>query len=145
MDEHQSAHSNFHTLLITVLGQALDAAGYRLDERRVQWAGGRFRFSKRLETGFCTAIEFQHLGYRDTDWSSGAPSRFQVTLQRDELRRTLGALVVDDFGVAILPSSDHWWMYRDMEELGLALAEAGHLIVGYGLPWLQGELEPPSG
>ena len=56
------------------------------------------------------------------------------------VRRTLSALVVEDFGVPILPSADHWWTFRDVTELGSALAEAGHLVVGYGLPWLSGDL-----
>ena len=25
-----------------------------------------------------------------------------------------------------------------------ALAEAGHLIIGYGMPWLSGDLLPPN-
>jgi hypothetical protein len=57
----------------------------------------------------------------------------------------LSELVVGDFGVNILPSADHWWTYSDTDSLGHALAEAGHLAVGYGMPWLAGELEPPSG
>ena len=61
---------------------------------------------------------------------------------RDQ-RRTLGALVVTDFDVPILPSAEHWWDWRDSVGLGAALAEAGHLLVGYGIPWLAGELEPP--
>jgi hypothetical protein len=56
------------------------------------------------------------------------------------LRRDLSALVVEDFGVAILPSGKHWWTYQDTQTLGHALAEAGHLIVGYGMPWLSGDL-----
>ena len=48
-----------------------------------------------------------------------------------------------DFDVPILPSAEHWWDWRDSVGLGAALAEAGHLLVGYGIPWLAGELEPP--
>ena len=82
-------------------------------------------------------------------WSSGAPSRFRVELTRASERdgavvRSLSRLVVEDFGVKILPAADHWWSYRDTDSLGKALAEAGHLIVGYGLPWLAGELSPPG-
>jgi hypothetical protein len=53
-------------------------------------------------------------------------------------------LVVEDFGVNILPSADHWWEFRDTDSLGKTLAESGHLAVGYGIPWLAGELKPPS-
>jgi hypothetical protein len=71
------------------------------------------------------------------------PSRFRVTLSRsDGLRRDLSTLVVDDFGVAILPTANYWWNYRDVQSLGNALAEAGHLVVGYGMPWLSGDLTP---
>ncbi|MCB9453365.1 MAG: hypothetical protein H6672_18185 [Anaerolineaceae bacterium] len=133
-------------LLLTVVGQAFSAAGYELEERPVQWAGGQFRFVKSLESGLRVVIEFQLLAYLDTEFAAGNPSRFRVTLSRsDGLRRTLSALVVEDFGVAILPSADHWWTFTYTEDLGKALAEAGHLIVGYGLPWLAGELTPPLG
>jgi hypothetical protein len=129
-----------------------------LEERPAQWAGGLFRFVKTLGDGLYGFIEFQHLHYADTEWSSGVPSRFRVSLIRsdssnasvashhsDNARRTLSALVVDDFGVAILPSADYWWTFSNTTELGRALAEAGHLVAGYGIPWLAGDLTPPSG
>jgi hypothetical protein len=132
------------------VGQAFGAAGYRLEEREIQWAGGQFRFAKRFESGLYGFIEFQLLHYDDAE---GTASRFRVTLIRSEqpnaaapgshpqrTRRTLSALVVEDFGVPILPSADYWWTFRNVTELGKALAEAGHLIVGYGLPWLSGDL-----
>lgn len=145
-------------LLLTVVGQAYGAAGYTLEERPIQWAGGQFRFVKLLTSGLTAYIEYQHLAYSDTEWASGMPSRFRVTLIRTDqanaaaqshhalyARRTLSALVVADFGVAILPSADHWWHYRTTEQLGHALAEAGHLVVGYALPWLSGDLLPGAG
>lgn len=139
------AQDSFRSILLTVVGQAFRAAGYELDERPIQWAGGQFRFTKLLDSGLTAHIEFQNLVYQDSEWASGNPSRFRVTLTRsDGRRRDLSALVVDDFGVAILPSGLHWWQYRNMSELGHALAEAGHLAVGYGMPWLSGDLEPPA-
>jgi hypothetical protein len=157
-DERQSAHDYFRTLLLTVVGQAFGAAGYGLEENPVQWAGGRFRFMKPLDAGLRGFIEFQVLSYTDNEWSSGMPSRFRVTLVRTDqvvpasasahpqfAQRDLSALVVTDFGVAILPSAQHWWTYRTTDDLGKALAEAGHLVVGYGMPWLSGDLESPSG
>ncbi len=157
-DERQSANDYFRTLLLTVVGQAFTAAGYSLEDSPVQWAGGRFRFVKPLMYGLRGYIEFQVLSYTDNEWSAGMPSRFRVTLIRTDqtapyltsahpqaVQRDLSALVVIDFGVAVLPSAQHWWTYRTTDELGQALAEAGHLIVGYGLPWLAGDLEPPSG
>lgn len=158
MNASQSPQEYFRLLLLTVMGQALSAAGYTLDEHPVQWAGGQFRFIRRLDEGLYGIIEFQLLSYTDTVWASGNPSRFRVTLTRSDqpapsalsqhprfARRDLSALVVEDFGVAILPSAAHWWEFRNTQQLGSALAEAGHLIVGYGLPWLAGDLAPPSG
>jgi hypothetical protein len=152
----QTPQEYFHMILVTVVGQAFGAAGYTLEERPMQWAGGMFRFAKSLDDGLYGFIEFQALTYVDSEWSSGQPSRFRVTLIRSDsptaapsqhpqyARRTLSALVVEDFGVAILPSADHWWTFNDTESLGRALAEAGHLIIGYGIAWLAGDLVPPA-
>ncbi|HEX2620688.1 MAG TPA: hypothetical protein VHL11_11080 [Phototrophicaceae bacterium] len=142
MDDPQSY---FRTLLLTVVSQAFTAAGYLLEENPMQQAGGLYRFQKSLEDGKTATIEFQHLVYHDSEWSSGVPSRFRINLSRsDGLRRDLSALVVEDFGVAILPSGKHWWMYRDTNSLGQALAEAGRLVIGYGMPWLAGDLHPDA-
>lgn len=152
MTNQQTPQEYFRLILLTVVGQALGAAGYTLEERPTQWAGGQFRFTKRFDDGLYGFIEFQLLAYTENAYASGAPSRFRVTLIRSDMpgaapskhpkyaRRTLSALVVEDFGVAILPSADYWWQFRDVTEMGKALAEAGHLIVGYGLLWLADEL-----
>ena len=138
-----AAQDAFRDLLLTVVGQAFSAAGYHLDEVPLKWAGGQFRFSKRLADGLTATIEFQNLPYADTEWSSGAPSRFRESLLRsDEIRRDLSALVVEDFGVAIVASGNHWWVYLDVPGLVRALDEAGSLAVAYGMPWLAGELTP---
>ena len=145
----QAQQDYFRTLLRTVVGQAFDAAGYKLQRAPMQWAGGKYRFVKTFEDGAQAWIDFQVLVYSDTEWSSGKSSRFTVKLGRapkdstPPVARSLSQLVVGDFGVSILPSADHWWSYRDTDSLAQSLAEAGHLIVGYGMPWLAGELEPP--
>ncbi len=156
MEARQPAQAYFLTLLRTVVGQAFSAGGYQLQERPLQAAGGKFRFARALPDGGFALIDFQVLVYSDTMWSAGAPSRFRVQLTRSRDRhgraadspgnvtRGLSQLVVEDFGVAILPAADHWWAFHDTDSLGKALAEAGHLIVGYGLPWLAGELDPPA-
>ena len=137
------ANDSFRELLLTVVGQAFAAAGYELTHQPMKWANGQFRFTKALPDGQTATIEFQHLTYADTEWASGNPSRFKVTLMRsDGLKRDLSALVVTDFGVGILPSAAHWWTYRDIASLGRALGEAGSLAVAYGMPWLAGELSP---
>lgn len=147
----QSPQEYFRLLLLTVVGQAFGAAGYQLDERPTQWAGGLFRFVKPFDDGLYGVVEYQLLHYAD------AASRFRVSLIRSDqpnaapsdhsryVRRTLSALVVADFDVPILPSADHWWPFLNTTELGSALAEAGHLVVGYGLPYLSGDLTPGEG
>ena len=156
MQERQAGHDTFKTMLQTVAGQAFSAAGYQLQEAPLQWAGGKYRFVKALPAGYFGLIDFQVLVYSDTMWSAAAPSRFRVQLTRSPnthgaasgepgyLTRGLSQLVVEDFGVAILPAADHWWRFHDRGSLGAALAEAGHLVIGYGLPWLAGELAPPT-
>ena len=156
MQERQAGQDYFRTLLQTVLGQAFSAAGYQLQDAPLQWAGGKYRFAKALAAGLFGLIDFQVLVYSDTMWSAGSPSRFKVHLTRSRDRhglagddeafvtRSLSQLVVEDFSVAILPAADHWWTFHDTETLGAALAEAGHLVVGYGMPWLAGELDPPA-
>ena len=148
IEQRQAAQDYFRTLLQTVAGQAFAAAGYQLRHAPLQWAGGKFSFVKAFADGSRASIDFQTLVYSDTAWSGCAPSRFRVmlTLSRDgepATQRSLSQLVVIDFGVGILPSADHWWTYADTDSLGKALAEAGHLAVGYGMPWLAGELIPP--
>lgn len=156
VQERQSAQEYFRTILLTVMGQAFEAAGYHLKQAPLQWAGGKYRFKKAFDNGLHGVIDFQVLVYADNMWSSGMSSRFQVRLTRsddhngkasshvDYATCTLSQLVVGDFGVKILPSVDHWWTYRDTDSLGKALAEAGHLVVGYGMPWLSGDLTPPT-
>jgi hypothetical protein len=151
VNSSQDPQTFFRVMLQTVVGQAYAAAGYQLEDLPIQWAGGLFRFKKPLTTGLHAYILYQHLAYAEPN-----PSRFRVTLVRSDqtnpnmtsrhpqfLRRTLSMLVVRDFGVAILPSDDHWWHYRSVTEMGSALAEAGHLVAGYGIPWLAGDLHPP--
>lgn len=141
----QTPQESFRLILLTVVGQAFSAAGYELEDRPTQWAGGMFRFSKPFDDGTVGIIEFQLLAYVVTEFAEPTPSRFRVTLSRTgakPFKRTLSALVVQDFGVAILPDADHWWTYTDVTSLGKALAEAGHLVIGYGIGWLSGELKP---
>ena len=151
MQSAQSPQEYFRLMLITVVGQAFTAAGYTLEDSPAIWAGGLFRFRKPLSAPLYACIEFQYLYYIES-----RPSLFRVHLIRtDQLnpgvpsthpraaRKLLSELVVRDFGVAILPSADHWWSCRDVTEMGRALGEAGSLAVGYGMPWLDGTLTPP--
>lgn len=156
VQERQARQDYFRTLLWTVVGQAFSAAGYELEKAPLQWAGGKYRLAKAFPDGFFGLIDFQVLVTSESVWSAGAPSRFKVQLTRSPDRqglarheagyftRGLSQLVVEDFSVAILPTADYWWTFADTESLGKALAEAGHLIVGYGMPWLAGELTLPT-
>ncbi|MDZ4763545.1 MAG: hypothetical protein SGI73_03265 [Chloroflexota bacterium] len=137
----QTPQESFRLILLTVVSGAFAAAGYALEARPMRWAGGMFRFIKTFDVGSDGVIEFQLLSYVVTEFAEPKPSRFRVTLSRGEKHRTLSALVVEDFGVAILPDADHWWTYTDVTSLGKALAESGHLIIGYGIPWLAGDLD----
>jgi hypothetical protein len=156
MTEKQSAQDYFRTLLLMVVGQAFTAGGYELDDTPLQWVGGKYRFSKPLDAPWRAYIEYQALIYTENSYTGKMPSRFRVNLIRSDqtnarpsqhpryAQRTLSQLVVADFGVAILPHAEHWWTYSDTTSLGNALAEAGHLVVGYAMPWLDGTLEVPA-
>lgn len=156
LSERQPMNTLFHELLVTVVGQAYQAAGYALEDNTMQQIGGKFRWHKPLADGWHAFIDYQVLVYTDTEHAPRTPSRFRITLTRSQTRdarpsphpryatRTLSTLVVKDFGVAILPSPDHWWTFQDMHTLGKALAEAGHLVVGYGIGWLEETLTPPK-
>lgn len=151
------ATEHFRMILITVVGQAFEAAGYQLEESPVKQAGGLFRFTRTLPNGLYGFIEFQLLYLPSSEWSGDLGSRFRVSVVRSDqpnaqtfskhpqyARKTLSELVVNDFGVSILPSADYWWEFSSTEALGKAIAEAGHLAIGYAMPWLAGDLRPPS-
>lgn len=144
-EERQSLQEYFRTIMHTVVGQAFAAAGYQLENEPMKWLGGRFRYFRRVD-GQTTCIEFQVLVYNQTEWTGKQPSRFTVNLIHitGKTQRTLSRLVVEDFNVAILPDADHWWVFDGTESLGQGLAEAGHLVIGYGIPWLAGDLVPPE-
>ncbi|GAB1421099.1 hypothetical protein MASR2M15_12390 [Anaerolineales bacterium] len=153
-DERQSQQAFFHSILMMVLSQAFDAAGYYLISNEIQLNGGLFRFRKSFSEHSYAFIDFQLLAYTDTMYASRLPSRFRVTLfcsssalaKPDAMlrQRSLSQLVVEDFATPILPSANYWWQFSNTDELGKALAEAGHLIVGYAMPWLSGDLIPPD-
>ena len=143
-----TSETAFKEALITVLGQALEAAGYTLEENPVQWSAGYFRFHRQTPDGITLQVAFQVLTHPDY------PSRFRVSLRRARLQGktpesapaeiTLARLLWDVFGVHVLPQADYWWEYRGSRTLGDALIESGKLLIGYGLPWLDGTLAPDS-
>jgi hypothetical protein len=155
MIPNEDPQERFRQALLTVVEQAYRAAGYALDDRPTQWAGGLFRFLKPLaegpHAGMVAAIEYQHLYYLEDGFG-----RFRITLARtaspgrsltpgqQPIRRLLSVLVGADFRVRILPELEYWWSYAGSEELGDTLAQSGRLAIGYGMPWLAGELTPPG-
>jgi hypothetical protein len=109
-----------------------------------------FRYRKSLADGVSAYVEFQLLYY-----TIGGPSRFRVNLLRNtgadarspgdsahKVDTTLGRLLWEDFGVRQLSGPDHWWLFNNPTELGYAVAEAGKLLFGFGIPWLEGKLQP---
>jgi hypothetical protein len=140
----------FGETLQRTLGQAMTASGYALQPVAMHQARGLFRYDKRLDNDVTAYAEFQLLYY-----TSGGPSRFRVNLLRntgaqarartnyaDRVDTTLSQVVWDIFGVRQLDAPEHWWVFRDMRELGAALVEASKLLIGFGLPWLEGTLKP---
>lgn len=148
------AHDQFRLILHTVVGAAYTAAGYHLEERPTQWAGGLFRYAKALEegtyAGMLSVLEYQHLYYPEQE-----VGRFRIALVRSALpgkplpdgqqpaRRLLTGLIWGDFGVRVLPDPEYWWSYETVHEMGTGMAESGQLAVGYGMPWLSGDLVSP--
>ncbi len=140
----------FGQVLQTVAGQALTAAGYQLQDNPTHQSRGLFRYRKTREDGVSLYVEFQMLHYQ-----GGGPSRFRVNLLRntgadarspsqyaEKVDTTLSKLLWDDFGVRQFGGPDHWWQFNSPRELGYAIAEAGKLLFGFGIPWLEGTLQP---
>ena len=77
--DKRAATEHFGMVLMTVVGQAFEAAGYCLEDSSVKQAGRTcFRFRKLLENGLYGFIEFQLLYLPTTEWSGNVQSRFRV-------------------------------------------------------------------
>jgi len=143
-----TAHEEFRALLLQGVGQALAASGYHLEESPLHEEGGLFRFRRELAGGGSLVVDYQLLVH------AMLPLRFQVIVQRvaapgaeeslPPARIGLARLVGEVFGVRVLPAADHWWECPDRRALVDALLESGKLLIGYGLPWLDGSLRPPQ-
>jgi hypothetical protein len=132
-----------------VIGQALAAGGYALQNNPTHQARGLFRYRKTLADSVSVYVEFQLLYYQ-----GGGTSRFRVNLLRNsgpdarsasefsgKVDTTLGQLLWEGFGVRQLSGPDHWWPFSTPNELAYALVEAGKLLFGFGIPWLDGALQ----
>jgi hypothetical protein len=135
--------------LNAILGHALAASGFALQANPTHQARGLFRFAKPAGDATTIYVEFQVLVYQ------GAPSRFRVSLLRNQgadarasggpSERTeisLSRLMWDVFKVEQPESADHWWQFGSAAQLQAALLDAGKLLIGFGLPWLEGTLTP---
>ncbi|MEP7288099.1 MAG: hypothetical protein ABI947_20280 [Chloroflexota bacterium] len=150
----------FGQMVERVAGQAFAAAGYTLQNNPMHQSRGLYRYAKALPSGLAAYVEFQLLYYQGS-----GPSRFRVNLLRNagpdaranvkdsdkdseksedsaKVEITLTKLIWDEFGVRQLDSDDHWWLFSDPNQLGHAVAEAGKLLFGFGIPWLEGTLTP---
>ncbi len=137
----------FRQGVLTVVGQGLDAGGYRLVRAPLAWNSGLFRFRRPVGQGFLI-VDYQVLAHPDH------PSRFQPQLARQlpagsqsrlpAVRISLPRLLWDEFRVDILPAPDFWWPCNGAPELAEGLLESGKLLAGYGLPWLEGSLRPDA-
>lgn len=139
---------DFGSVLQQVAGSAFEAAGYELQANPTHQARGLFRFRKSAPEGLGMYVEFQMLLYGD------APSRFRVTLLRNKgadardpqdpnrMEVSLSRLIWDQFGVRQLDAPDYWWTFVNLHEMAHAVAHAGRLLFGFGVPWLEGKLSP---
>ncbi len=140
----------FGDMLEKVAGSAFRASGFTLQDNATHQARGLFRYRKDLADGVSVYVEFQLLFYK-----IGGPSRFRVNLLRNKgadartassyqgkVDTTLGKLLWEDFGVQTLGTPDAWWTFNTAQELATALVEAGKLVIGFGIPWLEGTLLP---
>lgn len=138
----------FYAMLERVVGQALTAAGYAPENQPLQQARGLIRYRKALGDGVYAFIEWQLLAFEQSP-----VAQFQVILIRnrgvearahtdfeDRAEHTLPWLIWHLFEARVVPSDSVWWEFRDEVELGQALASAGRLLFGYGVPWLEKKL-----
>ncbi|MBI5929441.1 MAG: hypothetical protein HY862_09040 [Chloroflexi bacterium] len=138
----------FKDTLLKVIGQAMTAANLQLEDNEIQQARGLIRFYKLLPTlgediyGF---VEWQLLAFEQSPLA-----RFNVTLLRNQgldaraiteyahrEECSLAWIIRHAYQSEVVPTDDHWWTFRDGTELANALVDAGKLLFGYGMPYLE--------
>ncbi len=137
----------FRKTLQHVIGEAFDAAGYALEDNPMAQKRGLFRYHKALAEDQHAFIEFQTLYHPQSDLS-----RFRVSLLKNSVpqaRQATPQTEAHDLAYVIwhiwevpgvLPADSHWWMYKHATDLAPQLYEAGKLLFGYGVPWLEDTL-----
>lgn len=130
----------FKEMVLTITGQAFDAAGYVLDSDELAQARGLVRFGKPLpELGeqALARVGWQLLAFEQSPFA-----RFRINLSRlnthqKDVERTLSDVIWNEYEARVLPSAEYWWEFRSSDELPHALSHAGKLLFGYGIPWLE--------
>lgn len=139
--------SDFYTVLHHILGQALAAARYELENNPMQQARGLYRYGKKRNDHEYVFIEFQTLYHSQSELS-----RFRITLLKNSqpaaraatpqaVEKSLSEVIWQDFGARVLPDADYWWLYKHPRDLAPEMYEAGKLLFAYGVPWLEGTIE----
>ena len=136
----------FLSVLQHVMGQALDAAQYRLEDQPMQQARGLYRYSKHLESDLFVFIEFQTLYHPQSELS-----RFRINLLKNDqpyaragnmqIEHDLAYVIWHEYESRVLPADMHWWTYKFANDLAPQLIEAGKLLFAYGVPWLEGSMD----
>lgn len=145
---HPEKAHYFQTQLLQVVGQALNAASYTLEDNPVHQSRGLIRFYKPLpDLGefIHSFVEWQLLTFEQSP-----AARFRIQLMRnygqearaftdypDRVEQSLTWVIWHVYGAKLLPSDEHWWSFRYIEDLPYLLAETGKLLFGYGIPWIE--------
>lgn len=145
-DPAQTAY--FQTALNRIVGQALQAAHYELEDNPLQHQRGLLRYQKPLShlgTNVYGFLEWQLLAF-----AQSPIARFQITLLRNQdivcrapttyahrAEHSLAWIIWHVFNSRVVPSDETWWEFRTGDELLQALSHAGRLLFAYGIPWLE--------
>lgn len=136
----------FKETVLVIVGQALHAAGYLLHDDNVQQARGLVRFYKpsNLNTSAQLGIGWQLLVFEQSPIAQFRVELLRLNADQHTTKRTLSDVIWHDYKAHILPSDDFWWEFRTTDELPHAIAHAGKLLIGYGLPWLEMRSDSPA-
>ncbi len=135
-----SQTSYFKEILLQIVGQALHAAQYELEDSDLTQARGLVRFHKPfppLGENCQLTVSWQLLAFAQSPLA-----RFRLELERTHagsasIKHTLSHVIWHIYGSRVLPYEDFWWEFKTGDELPYALSSAGKLLFAYGIPWLE--------
>lgn len=135
-----SQTSYFKEILLQIVGEALRAAHYEIEESELTQARGLVRFHKNfpsLGDNCQLTVSWQLLAFAQSPLA-----RFRIELERTEagsasMKHTLSYVIWHIYGSRVLPNEDFWWEFKTGDELPYALSSAGKLLFAYGIPWLE--------